>query len=147
MTGDIINIRYETGKNLLPYSPLFFAIVDDANYTTYIEDSLDAVLLHGEYVVSEGSGQQTENWNWTVPYESNWHFIFNFRETYREDFYVQLTRYWTGTDYVETTDFREAVRPLLPYYCSYLGIALIIIGVIVLLYSRLINSQRCHRFH
>lgn len=135
LVGDKIHIYYETGENLLPNSPLFFAIVDEANYTGY--STVDEKMAHNEYAVSESQGGTTENWNWTVPYDSNWYFIFDFRQTYREDFYVKLTRYWIGTDYVEITDYRETTGTLLPSYFSYLGIGALIIGIIVLIYSQM----------
>jgi len=139
LTGDKICIYYETGENLLPNSPLFFAIIDEANYTGY--STMDEKMAHNEYAVSESQGGTIENWNWTVSYGSNWYFIFDFRQTYREDFYVKLTRYWIGTDYVETTDYREATRLLLPSCFSYLGVGVLITGIAVLIYSQMRYKQ------
>jgi len=139
LAGDKIYIYYETGRNQLPNSPLFFAIVDEATYTGY--STMDEKMAHNEYAVSESRGETTENWNWTVPYNSNWYFIFDFRQTFREDFYVKLTRYWIGTDYVEATDYRKATRPLLPSYYSYLGVVALIVGIAVLIYSQILHKR------
>ena len=135
LAGDIIHIYYETGENQLPNSPLFFAIIDEANYTGYL--MMDGKIAHSEYVVTHPQGGYIEDWNWTVPYNSNWHFIFDFRQTFRENFAVTLTRYWIGTDYVEATDYREATKTLLPSYSSYIGMGTLIIGIIVLTGSAL----------
>jgi hypothetical protein len=148
LAGDIIHIYYETGENQLPNSPLFFAIVDEANYTGY--PMLDGKIAHSEYAVSHSQGGYIEDWNWTVPYDSNWHFIFDFRQTFRENFCVTLTRYWIGTDYVEATDYREATKALLPSYSSYIGVGTLIIGIIVLTGSVLKsegmrNREKCPR--
>jgi len=135
LAGEIIHIYYDTGENQLPNSPLFFAIVDEANYTGYL--MMDEKIAHFEYAVCHSQGGYTEDWNWTVPYDSNWHFIFDFRQTFRENFAVTLTRYWIGTDYVEATDYREATKALLPSYSSYIGVGTLIIGIIVLTGSAL----------
>jgi len=139
LAGDKIHIYYETGKNQLPNSPLFFAIVDEANYTGY--SMMDERIAHSEYSVSESQGETIENWNWTVPYDSNWHFVFDFRQTFREDFYVKLTRYWVGTDYVEATDYREHTKPLLPSYYSYLGVVASVIGVGIFVRSKVMEKS------
>ena len=141
LAGDIIHIYYETGENQLPNSPLFFAIMDETNYTGY--PTMDEKIAHSEYAISHPQGGTVEDWNWTVPYDSNWHFIFDFRQTFRENFYVKLTRYWIGTDYVEATDYREATKTLLPFYFSYIGAGTLIIGIIVLIGSTL-KSEGIH---
>jgi hypothetical protein len=133
LAGDTIHIYYETGENQLPSSPLFFAIVDEANYTGY--PTMDEKIAHSEYVVSHPQGGTVEDWNWAVPYDSNWYFIFDFRQTFRENFYVKLTRHWIGTDYVEATDYREATKPSLPSYFSYIGAVALIVGIMVLIGS------------
>ena len=127
--GDTVNIYYRTGKNQFPNSPLFFAIVDEANYAGY--SSMDERLAHAEYAIAH-PGEQIENWNWTVPYNSTWHFIFDFRQTFREDVYIKLTKYWIGTDYREVTEYLS--KPLMPSYFSYLGIIAFAVGIGVLVY-------------
>jgi len=133
LEADIVNIYYRTGLNQLPNSPLIFAIVDEANYTGY--STLDEILAHGEYVVVHPSGEQIEHWNWTVPYNSTWYFIFDFRQTFREDVYVRLIRHYIGTEYREVTNYRYVEEPIIPYHYSYMGIGLSVIGTSILVYG------------
>jgi len=141
--GDIIHIHYETGENQLPNSPLFFAIVDEANYSGYL--MIDERLAHFEYAVSESQGGTIENWDWTVPYDSNWYFIFDFRQTFRENFYVKLTRYWVGTDYVEATDYKEDTKQFLPFHFSYFGLVTLAVGVGVLVCSQVQSIRNARK--
>jgi hypothetical protein len=131
--ADTINIYYRTGINQLPNSPLIFAIVDEVNYTGF--STMDEILAHSKYVVVHPSGEQIENWNWTVPYDSAWHFIFDFRQTFREDVYVKLIRHYIGTEYREVTNYRDVEKPIIPYHYSYIGIGLSVIGAAILVYG------------
>ena len=135
--GNTVSIYYETGSDF--GGPLFFLILNQSKY----EEWPDGQWSPSEYAIAHGSNQ-IENWNWTVPKNGTWHFIFDFRQTFREDVYIKLTKYWIGTDYRDVTDYREITeyltRPLIPSYCSYLGIILCVAGIGILVYRLKVHA-------
>ena len=88
---DIIHIYYETGSDLFG-GPLFFLILDQSKY----EEWPNGQWSPPEFSIAHGNNQ-IENWNWTVPKNGTWHFVFDFRQTFREDVYIKLTKYWDVT--------------------------------------------------
>jgi PKD repeat protein len=87
----IIHIYYETGSDLFG-GPLFFLILDQSKY----EEWPNGQWSPPEFSIAHGNNQ-IENWNWTVPKNGTWHFVFDFRQTFREDVYIKLTKYWDVT--------------------------------------------------
>ena len=88
---DIIHIYYETGSDLFG-GPLFFLILNQSKY----EEWPNGQWSPPEFSIAHGN-DQIENWNWTVPKNRTWHFVFDFRQTFQEDVYIKLTKYWDVT--------------------------------------------------
>jgi hypothetical protein len=98
-------------------------------------------MAHAEYCCAHGNNQ-TDNWNWTVPYSSTWHFVFDFRQTFQEQCYWCITHYFIGTEYREVTDFRDVEKTIIPSYCTYLAIGLLTIGALILGVGYLSKKER-----
>lgn len=140
LEGETVNCHYHTGTVTTtgPYTTVFFAIINETIYSKYETDitayPLDWAMAHAEYCCAHGLPGQGDNWNWTVPYDNTWHFILDFRWTFRDDCYFCITRYYLGTEYREVINYRDIQKPILPSHCLYLGVGLLIVGTVSVAY-------------
>jgi len=76
---------------------------------------------------------ETINLNWTVPITLDYNYVFESNTPFNlEDINLQVTKYWTETDYRDVTTYYQ----ILPIQVSYVGIILIIIALGILAYYK-----------